>query len=44
MAGLVVCVEAEVNGLDSSAHSSQGRAVACFSADLLGGHRQWIEL
>ena len=40
---LVVSAGAEVAGLDSLVHRSQGRVAASFSADLLGRHRQWIE-
>ena len=41
---LVVSAGAEVAFLDSLVHCSQGRVAASFSADLLGSHRQWIEL
>ena len=41
---LMVSAGAEVAGLDSLVHCSQGRVAASFSADLLGSHRQWIEL
>ena len=40
----VVSAGAEVAGLDSLIHCSQGRVTASFSADLLGSHRQWIKL
>ena len=40
----VVSAGAEDAGLDSLIHCSQGRVTASFSADLLGGHRQWIKL
>ena len=41
---LLVSAGAEVAGLDSLVHSSQGQVAASFSVDLLGGHREWIEL
>ena len=41
---LVVSAGAEVVGLDSLIHCNQRRVKACFLADLLCGHRQWIEL
>ena len=41
---LVVSAGAEVAGLDSLIHCSQRRVAASFSMDLLGCHRQWIEL
>ena len=41
---LVVNAGAEVAGLDCLVHRSQGRVVASFSADLLGGDRKRFEL